>query len=531
MAEPLTNSDLQEVLDELYDIDPSLRDKESHLKNVIQKLAVSRPKAPLEPAFVERVKGQLMNHVIENSMNEKSLSKPSIADRFSLTSLVFAAGGIVVGLLVAFVTLEGPVRVDTSFTDPVGKNMESSGTAGIQIARVDRNAFGSIALQSQDTLGEDASEAVGAGGSATFVPNARSLSAEGPAALPSPGAEKEVARALPPEYAKRYEFVYAGEDFSIDQARMDVYKQVSGSVRIGNFDSLIRSMDAGLVDLSAFSTLSVQSASFKQDEEFGYVIHVNPSVGSASISQNWEQWKAIQPECEDEACWEAYRLEPSDVPEDQRLITVADAFVMAHGIDLSSYGDPVVDRSWDVYIERGEREAVPDVVQVLYPLELEGKRVYHARGSNAGISVGVNVRAMKVSHVNGIRALAYQASGYDIETDIRAILEDAKHGGLYNRQYEGADETVQVEIGTPTSVLIQVSQYVNGEHAELAVPALIFPVLSDLQAYGFWQENIVVPLVKDVISGTGGPVPRPFPEPVPLLETEAAPAPVDEEGC
>jgi len=523
MATPLSTKDLRKILDELYELDGSLRGHEEELAKIIRELAGARPASTIDKRFVKQLKHTLTHRINELSMSKKQEDERNVANRFSFKPFAFATGGLVIGLLAAFMVFKWP-GVFTSSVIPSFDESESwSHSAGIQIARLGGEAFGSISIQNKDT-GEIAPQGFGAGGGGGYALDARAATEEGPGALSSGTAIRAPSSILLPEYMKTYEYVYTGDDIVIDSAQMDVYKQMIGSQASGNLNTLVSRMDLGLIDLGSFSGMSVQSISLKQDTEFGYMVFANPSTGDVSISQNWEQWRSIEPAClDDEKCWEAYWLKAEDVPSDDEIIAVADDFIRRYNIDHASYGAPEVVRNWEVSVVKERANTIPDTIQVVYPLMIEGKPVYDASGNKTGLFVQVNLRVMKVAYINNIRALAYQASAYDVITDVQEILDQAKYGGMYGYAYEGA-EVVRVEIGTPELSLVQISNYTNGEYAELIVPALIFPVTGTVDDPNFWRKNIIVPIVQGVMEQVRPPVARPLPEPVPmpLIESESA---------
>ncbi len=138
-----------------------------------------------------------------------------------------------------------------------------------------------------------------------------------------------------------------------------------------------------------------------------------------------------------------------------------------------------------------------------------------------GISVGINIRVKRVSSVYNLQQLSFEASAYDAETDVNAILDQARKGGISSPMRYYADEgvemkTVKAELGTPTEALVQIYQYKDNQSVDLYVPALIFPVTKKPGSVaGVWTPDaIIVPLVKGVVDdmpkvmpmGAGGAV-------------------------
>lgn len=510
---------MNELLNELYQIDGSLRKNEADLKKIIERLVISRPYSTLNKEFQTNLRKELQLHAKDIPIMKKKPTTQQVETRsFSFRPFAFATGGLVIGLIAAFAVFKAPVYYTSITEDKAALPSYLS----LQIDRVSENAFGTIATQEGEMMGVP--EAVGAGGGGGLRMDSQAMATDEAISAVAPGvATSEMMRILPPEYAKSYEYVYTGEDFSVEESQMDVLKQKAGTFSSGSLNSVVQSLNLGVVDLSTFRNMEVQDISMVQDEEFGYIINVSTRRGSVSINQNWERWKSIQPTCQDQACWDAYQLTPADVPSNEKLIEIANAFLAEHNIDLSSYGDPQIDRSWET-TAMPERSSirVPDVQQVIYPLEINGKRSYDSAGNPSGLWVGVNVRANRVSHVNNIRTLHFEASSYETMRDVDTILDQAKRGGLYSQQFAGAQETIRVEIGTPVVAFVQVHNNIEGRAQELHVPALVFPIIGGMDpSKGIWRRNIVVPIVKGVIPNIDRPVPMPLPEPIPMPMLEA----------
>lgn len=506
MANKLTNKEIQTIIQELYALDPSLRDHEHELANVIRRLVAARPTPPLDKRFVRALRNELQGKAI--SMNKKPSKTAVTKSPFLLQPFLLAGGGVMVGLVLAVVALWQPGGISTVTSRKSADGIKA--VFGVTIDRLASNAFGEINIQDTGdakavTPQEAASSlAVGYGGGGAGIPPSA------PVAQGENAVSADARMIAPPGYMTNYVYTYKGPELSVEEGSMDVLKQVVESISTGNLASIIQGMNFGLTDLSTFPGMTVQDISLAQQQPFGYLLNISPTRGTIYISQNWEQWQSLQSNCKDEKCWEAQRLTERDLPSDQELIRIANAFLDEHRIDRSAYGEPEVRQDWRRYLTFAEAY-VPDVQQVLYPLEIDGTPVYDSSGNKTGLWVNVNIRANRVSDVSNLRALRYQASSYETETDIDALLKQAEAGGLYGYQYPEAEKTVELELGEPTIAYVQIYQYSNDGSQELQVPAYVFPVLN-LPEEGGTRERVIVPLVKGVIQEE--PIVRPLPMPV-----------------
>ena len=152
----------------------------------------------------------------------------------------------------------------------------------------------------------------------------------------------------------------------------------------------------------------------------------------------------------------------------------------------------------------------------------------------------MDVRSKRVSNVWNLTTHEYQASSYDLVTDVKQILDIASRGDVYSTPF-GQDPNERIrdlKLGEPTRVLMQSwRQKDDSTGEEIYVPALRFPVIPDADGYVGYRDAVIIPLVKDLIEpaytimyGSGGttdtavkatPPPAPM-EPVTL----PAPAPM-----
>lgn len=97
--------------------------------------------------------------------------------------------------------------------------------------------------------------------------------------------------------------------------------------------------------------------------------------------------------------------------------------------------------------------------------------------------------------------LDFEASEYEIQTDFSKILEVAKQGGRYGygMQYPENANMVQVKVplGEPEIIYVHLYDYQSGRSNEYLVPALKFPVLRDPKEGEYFQNTVIVPIIKE----------------------------------
>jgi hypothetical protein len=356
-----------------------------------------------------------------------------------------------------------------------------------------------------------------------------------------------------------FRYVYAGEELTLLQDKVDVLKRIKNESN-SDLSDFINRVSLGLVNLNSFNSAQLQSFSFVEDRDKGYMVNVMLNEGNISINENWAKWSYLtcSPVSMDTAsssmptmCPEPKRLKPEDIPADEVLISTANAFLEAHGIPRTNYGEPVVNKEWFRQYELMSAADrinywIPEMQNVIYPLMLNGQQVYDESGNLSGLNVSVRVSPeITVSSVYELTTQNYQSSSYQAEMDVARIMKLVEKGGFRNYYYFDSSQnakTVDVELGTPDVALVKIWSYKNGANEELLVPALVFPVTKaptaeDVGPWGWYRRNVVIPLVKEILdnenggmeimpAGRGGvdpavedaaPIPAPLPAQTPLM--------------
>jgi hypothetical protein len=261
------------------------------------------------------------------------------------------------------------------------------------------------------------------------------------------------------------------------------------------------------------------------------MISINPQEGMISIYQNWQTWPQPGDQCSgNQECYEKLQIRKEDVPKDEILIKVADKFIKERGIDISYCGSPEVDQNWKQY----NSEYIGDTVSVVYPLLINGEKVYEESGQAYGLYVGVNIREQKVASIWNYTSQDYLSSEYEAETNFSRIIKFAEQGGRYRRYWNAEGEEIkEIKLGTPEIAYVKIWQYINQENNELLVPAMVFPIIEGPD--GFYMRNVIVPLAKELLDeaeqqSNNEPDVRPMPGILEDSGVESAPILKNEEG-
>ncbi len=501
----------QAILTELYQLDPGLKKYEKQLITIMEELIKSKPDVSLDESFRQELKTQLLSKAADMKTNKKINYKYMF--NFSFLKFARSFSYVAVGVAVMALAISSSFYLTSPKYRVAGTKLALD--SQFNLVEVSDGAFGF--LQSQNTGQSAGAQGLGAGGMGEGTVAVRSevapetVTSEGDTAVkiePGYGGGGMIMPA--PTY---FSYVYKGEPLELTQAKVGVLKRIKNSASAGQLGSLLTSVDFGLMNLSRFSNVQMQNLSFVEDREFGYSIYANLYDSSISISENYLKWPNPMSQCQDDACYRSFQLNINDMPADEEIIRLANEFISNYGIDLSSYGEPIVNNDWRVWYERADNKQdvyIPDVVSVVYPLILQGDEVYDESGNKTGLYVNISIRHKRATGIWNLFAQNYQKSMYDAETNVDTVLQYAERGGLYSWQWEDAPNRVEVELGTPTISYIRMWNFKPGapEGDELYIPALIFPILNSPDNVDIYKKAVVVPLAKDLLSANdwGGPI-------------------------
>lgn len=289
-----------------------------------------------------------------------------------------------------------------------------------------------------------------------------------------------------PEEIVAYEYIYSGElpDLSTIDAR--VFRKVVTPMLSSSLNEAASNLDLGVLPLSVFKNLSISYLTMSEDEPNGFVVNVDSINGTLSLNRNNAYWQNID---------YSRVLTESDLPTDETLLKMSNDFLAKYKIDHSQYGDPVFDRSWvnlSVW--------VPDSLQVLYPLLIDGREVFSMWGPPSGMQVTVNIRTNQIDGIFSSLPSTFETSDYKIVTDAQKILDTALRGGMWEYQAEDATKVYSSTLGEPSLVLAEHYIYDDaGTGTTLFVPALRFPVVSNDKDSPYKRDWVVVPLVEEIL--------------------------------
>jgi len=517
--------EIQKIIQELYAIDPGLKKYEPALIKLIEELLLAKPDTKFDKSFARRLRTQLLGET--KTQYNKPLTR--IFMNFINKNNMPARGGSASGGKKFGYLISGAVLTLIIVVPVLISNGLFSNKAGSLEAPLSATDFQKITLlQEDEAFGSFASIAPieGRGAAApSAAPAAQGLALERTQAGGGGGtsfgltADASKSTLIYPFY--RYQYVYNGEPLTLEQDKMEVLRRTAGNLGNLTASRILGNLNFGLANLSSLGNSKVKTVYFGSDQEGGYNVSLNLENGMISIDKfvKWSQ-EAYQP------------LTMDQMPADDQIIALANQFLTRFSVDKTNYENPVVDNRWRTYYELAEDKTnyyLPDTITVIYPLKINNIVVYNQGGDKDGLYVNVNVRTKEVYSLYNLASQTYEGSLYPVQTDIQSLLGIVNGQGQDWQYPEDVQiQTLEIELGAPTLAFTKVWNYRNDLGEELLVPAYIFPVLNKPADQPYFQDNLVLPIVEDLLRNQygfgGGPV-------MPLLEkaveTQVAPAPAD----
>lgn len=466
----MDNQLLRAILHELYASDPDLRRQESELITLIQKMHETKPNVVIDARRIREIREQVLTHA-EKSWQQKNVFT-TIQQFFTMKR------PIIIGVATACLLLAVPLLYQAYGS----KNTVFLNSTDQSIFLLKEGAFGPLTA---------APGAGGLGGSGRTSAAATNRAQE-------TGASTKDAMMIAPEIAP-YTYVYTGAPLTAPAEKISVFRRKKG--QSVSLPTNIRGLGGSKIDLSRFRNLGMNQMTLAQNENLGYMITLDFLEDMISINEYWPQWDAQQQR-------EVAPLKETELIDDATLIRMAADFLKQYGVDTARYGVPEVQNQWRVWYEDAKIKNpgdtsmayIPEILTVVFPIQIDGQKVYDEGGSPTGLQISINLRHKRVSNVWNLTSEQYEQSLYGAETDINRIKAVAERGG-WSGGFWGpiAASTQTIELGTPTLSHIKVWQYADGVSHELIVPAYVFPIVKKPDMTDIYQTSIIVPLAKELL--------------------------------
>lgn len=512
----------KKILEELYELNPELQAKETELLQILTEMVSHRPDATFDEAF----KSELKQKVLRQIQNEKFDAKTTSNWKNILIGFIVGSGSIAFASFAIFQTLTptGPVSTPLVPAPQPTTVAVAPINFGLTTEVKPNGAFGALRQSETHAAPQkiaNASARSYAGGmmatsaAPVTTPESSTARTTEPATVSSKMVADDARHGMiPPFEQKIYNYAYSGTGYTFIDKELAVYLKNKVGMNSSEAASLLSGFKLSNIDMSKFSSLIVNNISIVEDKQNGLSINLDFNEGTMYLGKNWAKWS--QPNCSDEACYAANAVKISDIPADSKALETVAKFIKDYKIDVSAYGKPFVNNDWKTQYDAAADKTtayVPESVTVVYPFMIGGNMVYESYGQPRGITVNVDVKTGLVSDVSGIEKLNFSSSKYAVEGDFKKILEIAAKGGRSQYQYpmpasteENKITTINVSLGEPTLIYTYIYEYKDGKSSEYIVPALSFPVTQKLKDGEYFQDKIIVPVIKDFYEINNPPI-------------------------
>jgi hypothetical protein len=479
------DNNIQNLLTELYDLDPTLQSKEKELRRLLPMLQTLRPRSKPNPEFVR----SLREEVNRRAALLAQPSQPPVSVFSSISAILsMRMTYVALGAIVMFV-LAVPTTYYVSTKLPDAQPLAGS----VRIEQLSQeNAFGDLAVAddmlhtsrgffdvapkgTEAPAGTSGVMGLGAGPEAGTILRLPDTAADATATGGNTPFRFDGSLPVIPE---------TGEVFKRDRSPS------SGEAVL----SMLRRSGFTLVNPS--SIIDPVPLTFDVvDQVNHYAIHIDFQNATVSINSTDSNTGDVE--------------DTPEVLSQEEAKAAAAAFIERYDIDVSSYGDPIV----------VENTMLPWQT-VIYPFTVDGVSVYDTGGIQSGMTVTVNTTTKRVESLYGVQTQVYQSSSYRLITDHSEIVARAEQGGIAGSVSAGRGYgATPFSLGEPSFVLLH--RFAGTQAEEFLVPALVFPV-QQAGAGSTSPENVIVPLLFDT-SASGeqeqGSTSSDQVEPLPTTET------------
>jgi len=483
------NKNIQKIIEELIEIDSDFREKKKELEELIAKIIKSKPDFEINAKFIIELKEELYKQC-------KNQNKRLFFNFFNLSFLQPFSFGIILTAIVLtpiFYTIWGkdqfnqktqprlftPIQTDEEI---FSKEIEHARTPFVKKINTS-NGFGGLAKNSM-IIEEDTFDSL----NTTDEPTADFDDVEDFGTKGTTNSNEMFA----PYNPTQYKYIYEG-DLNLTEDEITIFKKQDSTSTIDT-KALLQALNPELLDTSFLNNTTLQNISIKEEKPFGYTLNLYNENGiiNLSIYKNWEQW----PEKET-------NYAKKSLPNNEKLIALANTFTKKLKIDLTAYGKPFVSEQGSIYIfENSDEDYIPEEMTVIYPTLINGETVLNTQGEPTGINVTIDLREEKVSGLNGLTSQKYDSAQY--KTVSKKDLENAIERGNYqnsNSSHTDNVKIIEIKLGEPEKVLSKITYWDSKkkQSSEILVPALAFPIAEiPANVKYFYTKKIILPLAADL---------------------------------
>lgn len=464
---------IKKILNELYLIDETLKDKEGELIKIISAMLNLRPNVNINDDFKKELKNQILQKITSEKL-KKYNSKPNI-----WKILTYTFWTVWVCVLWVFI-------INENFSNSLLPSKQISFESSIKSSS---NSFWSLAKLWTNENAKWWSNEV-----KTF--SSKRASSEANDIVASPIANKMMVSPdmVDPNYIPEvYKYSFSWE-LNIDlKENMPVYKKEYLKSDSSKIAQIIWNIDFNWVNIWNFDKLWVSNISLNQEKDFWYNINIDFENNALNIYKNWSKWPQI----------DYSKKQTQVILQENEVISIAKNFLTDYKIDLSKYGEARIEKSYlQIMTKYASDRIMPEypnnITNVIFPKIVDNNEVYEEYGQASWVRMEIDLENKKVISLNGLSVDNYLKSEYKVETSKENILKIASvwwRYGFNNTDLKNL-KYVDITLINPKLKYINTYKYDNNKTEEYLVPAIVFEVVKDEKST-YYGETVTVPLVKD----------------------------------
>lgn len=494
----MKTKEVNEIIKDLYNIDPSLKEYEDKIRDIVFEIYYQKPEIEINDAFKNELKEKIINRIYElkrESVKNTSNTKENNQSKLILTMkrINYILSGAVVTACLFGVFIYVSNNKNYKNTSGIANNLNTVDFS-LNIKNTGNN-FGEIFSQNSVNSNENTKSSAASAG-VKLAPSSLGIGGEG---VSSTIMDSKMIAPNSNYVPTIYKYVYDGDKTFLDNLNdtdFPVLKRVKDSTVPFNNTNII---NTNIIDISKFNNLKINNISIDEDKDRGYSLYMSLIDGTLSISKNWAKWPQLDYNTQ---------LTINDVASNNELISIASDFAKDYNINLENYSAPEIQTDYAVlYAKTTDKSSfyIPASTSVIYPLTINGKEVYEQYGSKYGIIMSINFKEKKVEYVNNIQTLKFESASYDLNKNVDDILKVAENTDNYYAPDSTSNyKTVEIKLTDPKLAYAKIYNYDNatGINNEFLVPAVVFKTNDSTdETQTYYRNYIVVPLTKEYIDG------------------------------
>lgn len=520
------------LLQELYDIEPSLRNNEKEALEIVNALLSIKPKIEVSEAFKKRLRNQLMVEI------EKRKSRQfDIKNFFKVGSSIFAGAMVTYAafqfFVVPWVTPQDSIKVPMHGETPDAKMAELWAQKDMAMSQMWWEEPKKQTLQENSAIPTPPKTSEVSSPQTPHTPTQEMAMISDTSEISAPA--QPTTKQTPQTEAPTSPIVDTSVTDVVENMARDIDQEIA-NISSSNSDAQTPDEDTSTQeDAPRVSKMAPQemilqdsfwATSFAPMVEYSYVYSGNmmPEYGEQAQIYTIERAPVSQDEVDTlkksagEDSYDVYQdtysntvsvsqkyrpedyaqvqmLHKEDMPSKEEVQKVSDAFLQTLAIDTKNYAEAVVPYDWEKEYEQTQDKQnfyFADTISLVYPEKVEDTAVYDESWYPTGLNVSVNVAKKKVTYVGPIQKQTYVAQTRDTRSNPEILESLNMQGHIPDAPKE--TKKVQVEVG---KAKVRYTKYYNyeGKDQEVIVPTVVFEVLEKPEWY-YGPESVAIPLVK-----------------------------------